>query len=324
MEMSHRSKTYDTIIKNAEAALRRVMGIPENYKILFLQGGATTQFSAIPLNLLTSGKADYAVTGNFARAAYKEAKKFGDIHVAATSEKTNFDHIPSQAELDLRADADYFYYCANNTIFGTEWSYVPETNGVPIACDMSSDILSRPVDVSKFGVIYAGAQKNMGPAGLTVVIVREDLLGRYPQEKMPVLLDWKLQAEKDSMYNTPPTYAIYILGLVLEWIEEMGGIEALEQNNIKKADLLYNYLNSQSFYKAVARPDSRSRMNVTFRTGDDALDAAFVKASVENGMSNLKGHRLTGGMRASIYNAMPIEGVQKLVDFMEKFANENK
>lgn len=324
MEMSHRSKVYDSIIKSTEASLRRVMGIPDNYKVLFLQGGATMQFSAIPLNLMRTGKADYAVTGNFAKNAYKEAKKFGEIHVAATSEADNFSYIPSQAELDLSPDADYFYHCANNTIFGTEWKYCPETGNVPVVADMSSNILSKPIDVSKYGVIMAGAQKNMGPAGLTVVIVRDDLLGFYPKDKMPVLLDWKLMADKESMYNTPPTYAIYILGLVLEWIEnEVGGLEEMRKRNEKKAELLYAYLDSQSFYQPAARADSRSMMNVTFRTGDEELDAKFVKASVENGMSNLKGHRLVGGMRASIYNAMPYEGVEKLVDFMQKFAKEN-
>ncbi|MCI6719326.1 MAG: 3-phosphoserine/phosphohydroxythreonine transaminase [Butyricicoccus sp.] len=325
MEMSHRSKVYDSIIKSTEASLRRVMGIPDNYKVLFLQGGATMQFSAIPLNLLRTGKADYAVTGNFANNAYKEAKKFGDIHVAATSEPDNFTYIPSQAELDLRPDADYFYICANNTIFGTEWKYDPETGDVPVVADMSSNILSKPVDVSKYGVIMAGAQKNMGPAGLTVVIVRDDLLGFYPKDKMPVLLDWKLMADKESMYNTPPTYAIYILGLVLDWIEhEVGGLVEMEKQNAVKAKLLYDYLDSQSFYQPAARADSRSRMNVTFRTGDEALDAKFVKESIEAGMSNLKGHRLVGGMRASIYNAMPYAGVEKLVGFMEKFAKDNK
>ena len=324
MEMSHRSKVYDSIIKSTEASLRRVMGIPDNYKVLFLQGGATMQFSAIPLNLMRTGKADYALTGHFAKNAYKEAKKFGEIHVAASSEADNFSYIPSQAELDLTPDADYFYHCANNTIFGTEWKYCPETGSVPVVADMSSNILSKPIDVSKYGVIMAGAQKNMGPAGLTVVIVRDDLLGYYPQDKMPVLLDWKLMADKESMYNTPPTYAIYVLGLVLDWIEnEIGGLTEMQKRNEVKAKLLYDYLDSQSFYQPAARADSRSMMNVTFRTGDADLDAKFVKASIENSMSNLKGHRSVGGMRASIYNAMPYEGVEKLVDFMQKFAKEN-
>lgn len=324
MEMSHRSKVYDSIIKSTEASLRRVMGIPENYKVLFLQGGATMQFSAIPLNLMRTGNADYALTGNFAMNAYKEAKKFGNIHVAASSEAENFSYIPSQEELDLSPDADFFYHCSNNTIFGTEWKYCPQTNGVPVVADMSSHILSKLIDVCQYGVIMAGAQKNMGPAGLTVVIVREDLLGFYPKDKMPVMLDWKLMADKESMYNTPPTYAIYMLGLVLEWIEqEVGGLAEMQKRNEKKAKLLYDYLDSQSFYQPAARADSRSLMNVTFRTGNEELDARFVKESAAHGMSNLKGHRLVGGMRASIYNAMPYEGVETLVDFMQKFAKEN-
>lgn len=325
MEMSHRSKVYDTIIKDTEAALRRVMDIPENYKVLFLQGGATTQFAAIPMNLLKTGKADYAVTGNFANNAFKEAKKFGDIHVAFSSKETNFDHVPSQEELDIRSDADYFYICANNTIYGTEFHYDPETPaGVPLVADMSSNILTKPVDVSKYGVIYAGAQKNMGPAGVTVVIVREDLLGSYPAEKYPAILDWKLMADKDSMYNTPPTYGIYVLGLVLQWVEEQGGLKAMQELAEKRSSMLYDYLDSQDFYKPVARKDSRSHMNVTFRTGNDELDAKFAKESMAAGMSNLKGHRSIGGMRASIYNAMPMEGVEKLIGFMKKFAEENK
>ncbi|MGE4548468.1 MAG: 3-phosphoserine/phosphohydroxythreonine transaminase [Intestinibacillus sp.] len=325
MEMSHRSKVYDGIIKDTEAALRRVMNIPKNYKVLFLQGGATLQFAAIPMNLMKTGKADYAVTGNFANGAYKEARKFGDIHVAFTSKETDFDHVPSQEELDIRPDADYFYICANNTIYGTEYAYDPETPaGVPLVADMSSNILSKPVDVSKYGVIYAGAQKNMGPAGLTVVIVREDLLGSYPADKYPTILDWKLMAEKDSMYNTPPTYAIYILGLVLEWVESMGGLTAMAELAEKRSKMIYDYLDSQDFYKAVACKDSRSHMNVTFRTGNEELDAKFAKEAAAEGMSNLKGHRSVGGMRASIYNAMPVEGVEKLLDFMKKFAAENK
>lgn len=324
MEMSHRSKVYDTIIKDTEAALRRVMDIPENYKVLFLQGGATTQFAAIPMNLLKTGKADYAVTGNFANNAFKEAKKFGDIHVAFSSKETNFDHVPSQEELDIRSDADYFYICANNTIYGTEFHYDPETPaGVPLVADMSSNILTKPVDVSKYGVIYAGAQKNMGPAGVTVVIVREDLLGHYPLEKYPVMLDWKTMADKESMYNTPPTYGIYVLGLVLEWVEQMGGVKAMQELAAKRSGMLYDYLDGQDFYKAVAEKASRSHMNVTFRTGNDELDAKFAKESAAAGMSNLKGHRSVGGMRASIYNAMPVEGVEHLIDFMKKFAAEN-
>lgn len=324
MEMSHRSKVYDSIIQKTEATLRAVLHIPDSYKVLFLQGGATTQFAAIPMNLLRTGKADYALTGNFANNAYKEATKFGDIHVAFSSKERNFDRVPTQEELDIRPDADYFYICANNTIYGTEYSYDPQTPAqVPLVADMSSNILSKPVDVSRYGVIYAGAQKNMGPAGVTVVIVREDLLGAYPADKYPTILDWKLMADKGSMYNTPPTYGIYVLGLVLEWVEEMGGVTAMQQRAEQRSALLYDYLDSQTFYHAVAEKASRSHMNVTFRTGDDELDAAFVKASIEAGMTNLKGHRSVGGMRASIYNAMPIEGVEYLVDFMKRFAEEH-
>lgn len=324
MEMSHRSKVYDGIIQDTQARLRRVMGIPDNYKVLFLQGGATMQFSAIPLNLMKGGRADYAVTGHFAKAAAKEAGKYGQVNIAASTEDTSFDHIPAQEALQLDPAADYFYICANNTIYGTEWKYDPKTpDGVPVVADMSSNILSKPVDVSKYGVIMAGAQKNMGPAGLTVVIVREDLLGSY-RANMPQLLDWKLMADKDSMPNTPPTYAIYILGLVLEWVESLGGLTAMQARNEMKAKILYDYLDSTDFYKSVARPDSRSMMNVTFRTNDETLDAKFVKASIENDMSNLKGHRSVGGMRASIYNAMPVEGVEKLVRFMEQFEKENR
>lgn len=322
MEMSHRSKVYESIIHGAEAALRRVMNIPDNYKVLFLQGGATMQFSMIPLNLMKTGKADYAVTGYFAKNAMKEAKKFGSISVAASSEDDKFSYIPSQEQLKLDPEADYFYICANNTIYGTEWHYVPETGNVPIVADMSSNILSKPVDVSKYGMIFAGAQKNMGPAGLTVVIIREDLMGNV-RENSPVLLDYKLMAEKESMYNTPPTYSIYILKLVLEWIESIGGIDAMDKLNEKKCRILYDYLDSSKLFKPVARKDSRSRMNVTFRTGNEELDAKFVKEASALGMSNLKGHRATGGMRASIYNAMPIEGVEKLVEFMAKFEAEN-
>ncbi len=323
MEMSHRSKVYDGIIKNTEASLRRVMNIPDNYKVLFLQGGATLQFSAIPLNLMKNGNADYIVTGYFAKSAAKEAKKFGNVNIAASSEATNFDHIPTQAELQLDPTADYVYLCANNTIYGTEWDYVPDTQGVPIVADMSSNILSKPIDVSKYGVIMAGAQKNMGPAGLTMVIVREDLLGNY-RENMPSILDWKFMADKDSMPNTPPTYAIYILGLVLEWIESIGGLTEMEKMNDDKAKLLYDYLDTSDFYTCVAQPASRSRMNVTFRTGSEELDAKFAKESAANDMSNLKGHRSVGGMRASIYNAMPKEGVEKLIAFMKDFAEANK
>lgn len=323
MEMSHRSKYYDDIINGAQDVLRRVYNIPDNYRILFMQGGATMQFSAVPLNLMVTGKADYAITGNFARNAYKEAKKFGDIHIAATSEADNFTWVPTPDQLDIRPDADYFYICANNTIFGTEWHYDPNAGDVPVVADMSSNILSKPVDISKYGIIYAGAQKNMGPAGMAVVIIREDLMGHY-RENMPILLDYQLMADKNSMYNTPPTYSIYMMKLVTEWVEQMGGLEAMAKNADLRSSMLYDYLDSTDFYKGAAQKASRSRMNVTFRTGNDELDKKFIQESIDAGMTNLKGHRLVGGMRASIYNAMPIEGVEYLIDFMKKFENNNK
>ena len=323
MEMSHRSKYYDDIINGAQDVLRRVYNIPDNYRILFMQGGATMQFSAVPLNLMVTGKADYAITGNFARNAYKEAKKFGDIHIAATSEADNFTWVPTPDQLDIRPDADYFYICANNTIFGTEWHYDPNAGDVPVVADMSSNILSKPVDISKYGIIYAGAQKNMGPAGMAVVIIREDLMGHY-RENMPVLLDYQLMADKNSMYNTPPTYSIYMMKPVTEWVEQMGGLEAMAKNADLRSSMLYDYLDSTDFYKGAAQKASRSRMNVTFRTGNDELDKKFIQESIDAGMTNLKGHRLVGGMRASIYNAMPIEGVEYLIDFMKKFENNNK
>ena len=323
MEMSHRSKYYDDIINGAQDVLRRVYNIPDNYRILFMQGGATMQFSAVPLNLMVTGKADYAITGNFARNAYKEAKKFGDIHIAATSEADNFTWVPTPDQLDIRPDADYFYICANNTIFGTEWHYDPNAGDVPVVADMSSNILSKPVDISKYGIIYAGAQKNMGPAGMAVVIIREDLMGHY-RENMPVLLDYQLMADKNSMYNTPPTYSIYMMKLVTEWVEQMGGLEAMAKNADLRSSMLYDYLDSSKLFQGAAQKESRSRMNVTFRTGNDELDKKFIQESIDAGMTNLKGHRLVGGMRASIYNAMPIEGVEYLIDFMKKFENNNK
>ena len=323
MEMSHRSKAYDNIIVETQARLRRVMNIPENYKVLFLQGGATTQFSAIPLNLAKAKKADYIVSGYFANNAAKEAAKYVDVNIAASTKDENFARIPAQSELNLTEDADYVYLCANNTIYGTEFKYVPETKGVPIVADMSSNILSKPIDVTKYDVIFAGAQKNMGCAGLTVVIVKEELLGNA-DEKTPVMLNWKTLADKDSMYNTPPTYAIYILGLVLEWIENLGGLEEMAKRNEAKAKLLYEYLDNSEFYRGAANKDDRSLMNVTFFSPSAELDAKFAKESAAAGMSNLKGHRAVGGMRASIYNAMPMEGVETLIEFMKKFEAENK
>ncbi len=319
MEMSHRSKAFQKIFDDTQAKLRKLMNVPEGYKILFLQTGASGQFSMVPLNLIgRTGKADYAVTGNFSGIAYKEAKKYGDIHLAASSEDLNHTYIPPQDQLDLSPDAGYFYYCANNTIFGTEWPYIPETGDVPLVCDMSSDILSMPVDVSRFGLIYAGAQKNMAPAGLTVVIIRDGLAG-HELPFTPLMMNYQTMIDKDSMYNTPPCWCIYMLGLTLDWVAENGGPEGMERLKWQRANLLYEVLDSSRLFTCHADKGSRSGMNVTFRTGDEALDAKFVKEATEAGFVNLKGHRKTGGMRASIYNAMPVEGVEKLCDFILEF-----
>lgn len=323
MEMSHRSKVYDKIIKETEKKLREIMNIPDNYKVLFLQGGATLQFAMIPMNLLVKNKkADYVVSGSFSGKAYEEAQKFGKINLAGTSKDDNFNHIPKQNELKLDPEADYVHICQNNTIYGTTFKYIPDTGNVPLVSDMSSCILSEPVDVSKYGLIYAGAQKNMGPAGLTVVIIREDLAGE-PQPNTPVMLNYREMIKNDSMYNTPPTYAIYILGLVLDWVNEMGGLEGMKKNNEMKAALLYDYLDLSKLFKTTVLKEDRSMMNVTFSTGDADLDAKFAKESSEKGYSNLKGHRAVGGMRASIYNAMPVEGVKALVAFMKEFEEKN-
>ena len=323
MEMSHRSPDYEEIIQSAEALLRKLMNIPDNYKVLFLQGGASTQFASVPLNLLpVGGKADYIVSGQFSGKAFKEAQKYGDVVVTATSKDDNFTHIPAFSKNDFRKDASYVHVCYNNTIYGTKFASVPDTGDIPLVADMSSCILSEPVDVSKFGVIYAGAQKYMAPAGLTVVIVREDLLGNARPET-PAMLDWKLMADNDSMYNTPPTFAIYMAKLVYEWLLDLGGLEVMKEMNEKKAALLYDYLDSQDYYIAPVEKESRSMMNVTFVTGNADLDKKFAAEASAAGLKNLKGHRSVGGMRASIYNAVPYEGVEALVAFMKKFAAEN-
>lgn len=323
MEMSHRSPVYEKIIQDAEKLLREVMNIPDNYKVLFLQGGASTQFAAVPLNLLSgSGKADYILSGQFSTKAYKEAQKYGDIAVAGSTKEMNFSAVPKAETLNFRADADYVHMCFNNTIYGTKFPYIPNTGDVPLVADMSSCILSEPVDVSKFGMIYAGAQKNMSAAGLTVVIVREDLIGKSRPET-PTMLDYKTMADNGSMYNTPPCYCIYIAKLVYEWILGLGGLEKMREHNAKKAALLYDYLDSQEYYLAPVAKDSRSMMNVTFVTGDAELDKKFATEASSAGLKNLKGHRSVGGMRASIYNAMPMEGVEKLVAFMKEFAKNN-
>ena len=323
MEMSHRSPDYEAIIRDAEALLRKLMNIPDSYKVLFLQGGASTQFAAVPLNLLPEGgKADYIVSGQFSGKAFKEAQKYGDVVVAASSKEDNFTYVPATTRASFRPDASYVYICFNNTIYGTKFPYIPDTGDIPLVADMSSCILSEPVDVTKFGVIYAGAQKNMAPAGLTVVIVREDLLG-HARAITPSMLDWKLMADNDSMYNTPPCYSIYVAKLVYEWLLSLGGLSAMKQINEKKAGLLYDYLDRQDYYIAPVRKESRSIMNVTFVTGHEALDKKFAADAAEAGLKNLKGHRSVGGMRASIYNAMPMEGVEKLVAFMQAFAEKN-
>ncbi len=322
MEMSHRSPAYDAIIKAAEAGVRSLMNVPDNYKILFMQGGASTQFAAVPLNLMKTGKADYILSGQFSTKAYKEALKYGDAQVVASSKDDNFSVIPQTTRESFRPDADYVHVCFNNTIYGTKYNYIPDTGDIPLVADMSSCIISEPVDVSKFGVIYAGAQKNMAPAGVTVVIVREDLLGNARPET-PSMLDWKLMADNDSMYNTPPCYSIYMLKLVCDWVRDMGGLEAMKAHNAKKCAILYDYLDNQDYYTAPVKKECRSMMNVTFVTGDADLDKKFASDAAKAGLSNLKGHRSVGGMRASIYNAMPIEGVESLVAFMKKFAQEN-
>ena len=322
MEMSHRSKAYEEIINDAKARLRAVMAIPEEYDILFLQGGASSQFAMVPLNLMVTGKADYAVTGQFSKKAYKEAARYGDARLVASSEDRNNTYIPAQSDLALSDDADYFHICFNNTIYGTKWNYIPETKA-PLVADMSSCILSEPVDVSRFGLIYAGAQKNMAPAGLTVVIIRKDLLG-HARDITPTMFNYQTHAEAESMYNTPPTYPIYICKLVLEWIESLGGLTAMQEQNRAKARLLYDFLDESRLFHNPVEPAARSMMNVTFVTGDADLDAAFCKEASANGLVSVKGHRSVGGMRASIYNAMPMEGVEKLVSFMKDFEVRNK
>ncbi len=323
LEMSHRSKAFEPIIYGAMEKFRKVMNIPDNYKIIFCQGGASTQFSAIPLNFMNgSNKADYVLSGQFSTKAYKEACKYGDVKAVASSKEQNFSCIPELDKSEFRPDADYFYICQNNTIYGTRFATLPDTGNVPLVADVSSCFLSEPMDVSKYGVIYGGAQKNVAPAGLTVVIVREDLLG-YERDITPVMLNLKTLADNDSMYNTPPCYPIYICGLVLDWIESIGGLEAMKARNEKKAGILYDFIDSSNMFNNPVKKSDRSMMNVTFVTESDELNAKFVKEAADAGFVNLKGHRSVGGMRASIYNAMPIEGVEKLVDFMGKFEKNN-
>ena len=324
MEMSHRSKVFDGIFRSVQERFRALLRVPDNYRVLFLQGGASTQFSMVPLNLMgITGRADYAVTGNFSSIAAKEAARYGAVNVAASSADRNHTYIPPQSALTLDPGASYFHYCANNTIYGTEWQYVPDTGEVPLVCDMSSNFLSKPVDVSRYGVIYGGAQKNLAPAGVTIVIVRDDLLGRE-MPATPMMLGYKLMADKDSMYNTPPCWCIYMLGLVLEWLESKGGAEGMEKIKRTKAALLYDALDGSALFTCPAEKGSRSDMNVVFRTGSDELDARFVAEAAAAGFVNLKGHRNVGGMRASIYNAMPVEGVERLADFIRTFDRNNR
>ncbi|MCM1524675.1 MAG: 3-phosphoserine/phosphohydroxythreonine transaminase [Ruminococcus sp.] len=323
MEMSHRSKEYQAIIDETEALLREVMSIPENYKVLFLQGGASTQFAMIPLNLMNkSGKADFVLTGQWATKAYQEASRYGDCKAVASSKDKTFSYIPEIDKSECRADADYFHICLNNTIYGTKWASLPDTGNVPLVADMSSCILSEPVDVSKFALIYAGAQKNMGPAGLTVVIIREDMIGNA-RDITPTMLNYKTHADNGSMYNTPPTYSIYILKLVLEWVKEQGGLEAMKKLNEKKAAVIYDFLDNSKMFGATVRGEVRSLMNIPFVTGNEELDAKFVSEAKKAGFINLKGHRSVGGMRASVYNAMPLEGCERLVEFMKDFERGN-
>ncbi len=324
MEMSHRSKEYQGIIDSTESLLREVMGIPDNYKVLFLQGGASSQFAMIPMNLMTkNGKADFVLTGQWATKAYQEASRYGEAHVVASSKDKTFSYIPELDPAAFTKDADYFHICMNNTIYGTRYTKLPETGDVPLVADISSCILSEPIDVSRFALLYAGAQKNMAPAGLTVVIIREDLIG-HAMDITPTMFNYKTHADNGSMYNTPPCYNIYIAGLVLEWIrDEIGGLEEMKKINEKKAGMLYDFLDRSKLFRGTVVPKDRSLMNVPFVTGSDELDAKFVKAATAAGFVNLKGHRTVGGMRASIYNAMPVEGVEKLVAFMQNFEKEN-
>ncbi|MBR4765252.1 MAG: 3-phosphoserine/phosphohydroxythreonine transaminase, partial [Clostridia bacterium] len=323
MEMSHRSKWFDDIIKEAEALFREIMNIPDNYKVLFLQGGASTHFAAIPMNFMNkNNKADYIITGNWAKKAYQEAKKYGNARAIASSEDKVYSYIPKVTRVDIDPEADYVYICMNNTIYGTKYPYIPDTGDVPLIADVSSCFLSEPLDVTKFAMVYGGAQKNIAPAGLTVVIVREDLLGNAP-ENIPTMLDYKVMADNDSMYNTPPCWSIYMCKLVLEWIESIGGLEALKLHNEKKAAILYDYIDSSKMFNNPVVKEDRSIMNVTFVTESDELNAKFVADAAAAGFVNLKGHRSVGGMRASIYNAMPIEGVEKLVEFMAAFEKNN-
>lgn len=324
MEMSHRSKAYEAIINEAEADLRGLMGIPDNYKVLFLQGGASQQFAMIPVNLMKNKVADYIVTGQWAKKAYQEACMYGKANKIASSEDKTFSYIPDCSDLPVSDDADYVYICENNTIYGTKFKSLPNTKGKPLVADVSSCFLSEPVDVTKYGVIYGGVQKNIGPAGVVIVIIREDLITEDVLPGTPTMLRYKTHADAKSLYNTPPAYGIYICGKVFKWLEKKGGLTAMKEYNEKKAKLLYDFLDQSSLFRGTVVKQDRSLMNVPFVTGNEELDAKFVKEAKAAGLENLKGHRTVGGMRASIYNAMPMEGVEALVEFMKKFEEENK
>lgn len=323
MEMSHRSSDFQNIIDNCEALLRKLLNIGDNYKVLFLQGGASTQFAMVPLNLYKNKKADYVLTGVWSKKAAKEAGRYGDVNVVASSEDKTFSYIPELSADMFSKDADYVHITHNNTIYGTRYTTLPDVGNVPLVADMSSSILSQEIDVNKFGIIYAGAQKNMAPAGLTVAIVREDLIGNA-LDITPTMLNYQTHADNGSMFNTPPTFAIYMCSLVCEWLDKFGGIKEIQKVNEYKAGLLYDFLDNSSMFKGTVEKKDRSLMNVPFVTDSDELNAKFIKEAKENGLVNLKGHRSVGGMRASIYNAMPVDGVKKLVEFMKKFEMENK
>jgi len=323
MEMSHRSKTYDNIIKEAEADLRDLMNIPDNYKVLFLQGGASQQFAMVPMNLMKNKVADYIVTGQWAKKAYQEACMYGKANKIASSEDETFSYIPDCSDLPISEDADYVYICENNTIYGTKFKTLPNTKGKPLVSDISSCFLSEPVDVTKYGMLYGGVQKNIGPAGVVIAIIREDLITEDVLPGTPTMLRYKIHADNESLYNTPPAYGIYICGKVFKWLKKQGGLAAMKEYNEKKAKILYDFLDESKLFKGTVRKEDRSLMNVPFVTGDDELDAKFIKEAKAAGLESLKGHRSVGGMRASIYNAMPIEGVEKLVAFMREFEKEN-
>lgn len=319
MEMSHRSKVFDDLIKETEADFRSLVGVPDNYKVLFLQGGGSTQFAEIPMNLMKNGKAAYIVTGQWAKKAWKEAQKYGEAIKVASSEDQNFSYIPDCSDLDIPEDADYVYICENNTIYGTEYFQLPNTKGHDLVADVSSNFLSRPIDVTKYGMFFGGVQKNVGPAGVVIAVIREDLIRDDLPDYVPTMLRYKTQADKNSLYNTPPCYNIYICGLVFKWLMKQGGLEGIARHNEEKAKIFYDYLDESKLFKGTVRKQDRSLMNAPFVTGDPDLDAAFVKEAAANGLVSLKGHRTVGGMRASMYNAMPIEGVEKLVAFMKEF-----